>query len=82
MEGKSPYKHVEMRTVRRYQTPSIEEGQMALRSKDKRTNNDQQTNTEKTNEGATRTLLKIGNALVGLAGPAPDEIVLDPSIRK
>jgi hypothetical protein len=55
---------------------------MALRSKDKRTNNDQQTNTEKTNEGATRTLLKIGNALVGLAGPAPDEIVLDPSIRK
>ena len=73
-----------MRTVRRYQTPSIEEGQMALRSKekDKRTNNDQQNNTQKTIEGATRTLLKIGYALVGLADPAPDEIVLDPSMRK
>jgi hypothetical protein len=47
MEGKSPFKHVEMRTVRRYQTPSIEEGQMALRTKDKRTNNDQQNNTDK-----------------------------------
>jgi hypothetical protein len=34
------------------------------------------------NEEATRTLLKIGNALVALASPAPDEIVLDPSIRK
>ena len=84
MEGITPFKHVKMRTVRRYQTPSIEEGQMALRSNEKgqRTNNDQQNNTQKTNEGATRTVLKIGNALVGLAGPAPDEIVLDPSIRK
>ena len=33
-------------------------------------------------DGATRTLLKNRNVLVGLAGPAPDEIVLDLSIRK
>jgi hypothetical protein len=32
--------------------------------------------------GATKTPLKIGNALVGLAGSAPDEIALDPSICK
>jgi hypothetical protein len=40
--------------------------------KDKRTNNDQQNNTQKTNEGATRTPLKKWNALIGLAGPATD----------
>ena len=61
-----------MTTVRRYQKTK----------KDKRTNDDPQHNTQKTNEGATRTPLKIWNALVGLAGTAPDEIVLDPSIRK
>jgi hypothetical protein len=49
--------------------------------KDKRTNNDSQNNTHKTNDGATRTLLKIWNALVGVAGTAPDKIVLDLSIQ-
>ena len=52
------------------------------RKKDKRTNNDSQNNTQKTNDGATRTPLKIENALVGVAGTAPDKIVLDLSIRK
>jgi hypothetical protein len=50
--------------------------------KDKRTNNDSQNNTQKTNDGATRTPLKIENGLVGVAGTAPDKIVLDLSIRK
>jgi hypothetical protein len=54
--------HVKVTTVPRYQKTK----------KDKRTNNDQQNNTQKTNEGATRTPLKIWNALVGLAGPATD----------
>jgi hypothetical protein len=44
--------------------------------------NDSQNNTQKTNNGATRTPLKIENALVGVAGTAPDKIVLDLSIRK
>jgi hypothetical protein len=43
-------------------------------------NNDSQNNTEKTNDGATRTPLKIENALVGVAGTVPDKIVLDLSI--
>ena len=57
---------------------------MTLRSNEKgqKNNNDPQNITQKTNEGATRTPLNIGNALVGLAGPAPEEIVLNPSIRK
>ena len=52
------------------------------RKKDKRPNNDSQNNTQKTNDGATRTPLKIENALVGVAGTAPDKIVLDLSMRK
>jgi hypothetical protein len=51
-----------MTTVPRYQKTK----------KDKRTNDDPQHNTHKTNEGATRTPLKIWNALVGLTGPATD----------
>ena len=83
MESKTPFKHAKMITVRRSETPSIEEGQMTLKSNEKgQKNNDPQNNTQKTNEGATRTPLKIGNALEGLAGTAPDEIVLDPSICK
>jgi hypothetical protein len=42
--------------------------------KDKKTNNDSQNNTQKTNDGATRTPLKIENALVSVAGTAPDKI--------
>ena len=61
-----------MTTVPRYQKTK----------KDKRTNDDPQHNTQKTNDGVTRPLLNIWNSLVGLAGTAPDEIVLNPSIRK
>ena len=43
-----------------------------MTKKDKRTNNGPQNNTQKTNEGATRTPLKIWNSLLGLTGPATD----------
>ena len=57
---------------------------MTLRFGEKGQENKQRftNNTQKTNDGATRTPLKIENALVGLAGTVPDKIVLDLSMRK
>ena len=57
---------------------------MTLKSGEKGQENKQRftNNTQKTNDGATRTSLKIENALVGVAGTVQDKIVLDLSIRK
>ena len=66
-ENITTFKHVKVRTVRRYQKTQIE-GQMTLRSNDsKRTNNDPQNITQKNKRWRNKNPTKIDSAPVWLA---------------